>query len=67
VIGITNDLLFPPDEQKKIADHIPGAAYHLIESAYGHDGFLLEYEKIEQVVKSFIKEDKVSYLKIVNQ
>lgn len=67
IIGITNDLLFPPDEQKKIADHIPGAVYHLIESAYGHDGFLLEYEKIEQVMKSFLNEGRTSYLKIVNQ
>ncbi|HEX5026065.1 MAG TPA: homoserine O-acetyltransferase [Agriterribacter sp.] len=67
VIGITNDLLFPPEEQKRIADHIPGAQYHLIESVYGHDGFLLEFEKIEQLLKAFVKEDNVSYLKIVNQ
>ncbi|MCO5234919.1 MAG: homoserine O-acetyltransferase [Chitinophagaceae bacterium] len=67
VIGITNDLLFPPEEQKRIADHIPGAEYQLIESPYGHDGFLLEYEKIERLLKPFLQEEKVSYLKIVNQ
>jgi len=67
VIGITNDLLFPPEEQERIANHVPGAVYHLIESAYGHDGFLLEYDKIEHILKSFLKEDRKSYLKIVNQ
>ncbi len=67
VVGITSDLLFPPEEQKRIADHIAGAQYHLIESAYGHDGFLLEFEKIEQLLKAFVKEDNMSYLKIVNQ
>ena len=66
VIGITSDLLFPPEEQKKIADYIPGAEFHLIESLYGHDGFLLEYEKIEHILRNFIREDVMSFLKIVN-
>ncbi|MFT3750801.1 MAG: homoserine O-acetyltransferase [Agriterribacter sp.] len=67
VIGITSDLLFPPEEQIKIADSIPGAAYQLIESLYGHDGFLLEYEKIEHALRNFIREDVLSYLKIINR
>jgi len=67
VIGISNDLLFPPEEQKKIADHIPGAGYHLIESLYGHDGFLLEYDKIETIISGFVSEENKRYLKIVNQ
>ncbi len=67
VIGISNDLLFPPEEQKKIADHVPGASYHLIESLYGHDGFLLEYDKIETIISGFVSEENKRYLKIVNQ
>lgn len=67
VIGISNDLLFPPEEQKKIADHVPGASYHLIESLYGHDGFLLEYDKIEAIISGFVSEESKRYLKIVNQ
>ncbi|MBN8789997.1 MAG: homoserine O-acetyltransferase [Terrimonas sp.] len=67
VIGITSDLLFPPEEQVRIADGIPGAIYQLIESLYGHDGFLLEYEKIEQALRHFIREDVLSYLKIINR
>lgn len=64
VIGITSDILFPPEEQKKIADNVPGAVYELIESLYGHDGFLLEYDKIEHILRDFIREDVLSFLKI---
>lgn len=67
VIGISNDLLFPPEEQKRIADHVAGASYHLIESLYGHDGFLLEYDKIEAIISGFVNEESKRYLKIVNQ
>lgn len=67
IIGITSDLLFPPVEQEKIAAHINHAEYQLIESFYGHDGFLLEYEKIETLLKDFVKTDNISYLKLVNQ
>lgn len=66
VIGITNDILFPPDEQKTIADLVSGASYYLIESLYGHDGFLLEYDKIEGIITEFVNEQSKRYLKIVN-
>lgn len=51
LIGISTDVLFPPVEQQYMSRYIPGAEYHEIESLYGHDGFLIEYEKIEKVVR----------------
>lgn len=51
VIGINTDVLFPVGEQKLLADYIPGASFDKIHSDYGHDGFLLEYEKIEKVLR----------------
>lgn len=66
VIGISNDLLFPPVEQKLIANLVPGASYELINSLYGHDGFLLEYDKIETIITGFVHEESKRYLKIVN-
>jgi len=66
IIGISSDILFPPVEQEVIAANIPGAQYQPIESFYGHDGFLLEYEKIEKLLTDFIREDSMHYLKIVN-
>jgi homoserine O-acetyltransferase/O-succinyltransferase len=54
VIGIETDILFPLPEQQLLASLIPGAAYRSIGSLYGHDGFLLEFGQIEQLVKDFL-------------
>lgn len=51
VIGIGSDLLFPISEQKFLAAHIPGATYKVIESIYGHDGFLLEDDQITAILE----------------
>jgi homoserine O-acetyltransferase len=55
VIGLTSDILFPLSEQKYLATHIPNAKYAEIDSVYGHDGFLLEYEAIEKEIMQFLK------------
>ncbi|HVT84501.1 MAG TPA: homoserine O-acetyltransferase [Chitinophagaceae bacterium] len=55
VIGITTDMLFPLREQQFLADVIPDAQFRSIHSSYGHDGFLLEYEKIENVITDFVE------------
>jgi len=54
-IGITTDVLFPLSEQQFLADKIPDAVFKAIHSSYGHDGFLLEYEKIGGIVKEFLE------------
>ena len=51
-VGIDSDGLFPTVEQKFMASHIPGARYREISSAFGHDGFLLEWEQIKEVIES---------------
>lgn len=51
VIGIETDILFPLSEQKFIYDHIPNAVFYPIQSLYGHDGFLIETEKISTLLK----------------
>lgn len=52
-IGITSDILFPVEEQKLVAEHVPGAEYVEIDSFYGHDGFLIESEQITKIVRKF--------------
>jgi len=54
VIGIRSDVLFPVQEQEYLAEQIPAATLALINSHYGHDGFLLEFEKIEELAGQFL-------------
>jgi homoserine O-acetyltransferase len=51
VIGLRSDILFPLAEQEWLAAHITNASFSVIESLYGHDGFLLEGESIGQVIR----------------
>jgi homoserine O-acetyltransferase len=54
-IGIDTDLLFPPEEQAFLARHVPGARFALLESDYGHDAFLVEYARMEAVIRPFLE------------
>ncbi|MDR0581544.1 MAG: homoserine O-acetyltransferase [Prevotellaceae bacterium] len=47
-IAIDSDVLFPLSEMQYLAEHIPDAKLEVISSAYGHDGFLLEFEQISR-------------------
>jgi homoserine O-acetyltransferase len=58
VISIHSDILFPEEEGRFLADHIPGAVFHLIDSPYGHDGFLLEFEQISTAIRQFLQSDR---------
>lgn len=50
VIGIDSDGLFPVEEQKMIAESVPGAKYYEITSKFGHDGFLLENDQLTEII-----------------
>ena len=54
VIGISSDILCPPVEQEQIAAALPNAHLMIIDSVYGHDGFLVEGEKISGALKSWM-------------
>ncbi len=60
VLGISTDILFPVAEQKFLAKHIPNATYVEMESIYGHDGFLVEFELLSQILKDFYAKSAVS-------
>ncbi|NOT74754.1 MAG: homoserine O-acetyltransferase [Cyclobacteriaceae bacterium] len=55
VIGIESDILFPLTEQKLLATHIHKAKLEVIHSLYGHDGFLVEFEQLREILKKFYK------------
>jgi len=54
-VGIKSDMLFPTDDQKFIASHAKKAEYIEMDSFYGHDGFLIETEKVTGIIRSFWK------------
>ena len=56
VIGISSDILYPLNEQQYIVDHIPGAKLEILDSFYGHDGFLLENEKLNIILSNLLKQ-----------
>jgi homoserine O-acetyltransferase len=53
VIGISSDILFQPNEQKFLAKYISNAEYQEINSLYGHDGFLIEYKQLKQILNAW--------------
>lgn len=56
IIGISSDIIFPISEQVFIYKHIPNAKIHLLNSTFGHDGFLVEYEKLNSILIPFVNE-----------
>ena len=54
VVGISSDLIFTPEEMRWLADQIPQSRYLELDSAFGHDGFLVEHEALNQMLYPFI-------------
>jgi homoserine O-acetyltransferase len=54
IIGITSDILCPLDEQDFMAAHMPFAKLVEIDSAYGHDGFIIETTKISSHLNDWL-------------
>ncbi len=58
IIGITSDILCPLDEQRFMAMYMPSTTLIEIDSAYGHDGFLIETEQISRHLGEWVGEGK---------
>jgi homoserine O-acetyltransferase len=54
IFGIRSDFLFPISEQEEIQKHINEASLEIIDSPFGHDGFLIEYSQITEKVNKFL-------------
>ncbi len=53
VVSVSTDTLYPPHEQEALAELLPNARHVLLESAHGHDGFLIETEELGQMIARF--------------
>jgi homoserine O-acetyltransferase/O-succinyltransferase len=56
IIGISSDILCPVEQQQFMARHLPSATYVEIDSNYGHDGFIIEGEKISHHFSHWLAE-----------
>lgn len=58
VLSFSSDWLYPPRQSEELVAAIRAnglsAKYHMIESSYGHDAFLLEADKMEEIVSRFL-------------
>lgn len=59
VVGISSDRLFPLSGQQQIAQHIGGkligGKLHVIDSEFGHDGFLIEIETVGPLLEQLLR------------
>ncbi len=56
VAGITSDRLYPLRLQQELADLLPGCSgLQVVDSIYGHDGFLLETEAVGGLVRQALE------------
>ena len=58
VLGITTDRLFPLEGQQLIAEHVSGeligGGLQVIDSEYGHDGFLIEIDAVGKLLAELV-------------
>src|SRR5690606_1410913 len=53
IVSVNSDLLFPVEEQQFLAKNIKNAQLKIIDSCFGHDGFLIETDQIEGCIRQF--------------
>jgi homoserine O-acetyltransferase len=58
-IGIDSDVLYYPHEMRAAVERLIGlrkaASYREIQSPYGHDAFLVEYDQLNAMVRDFLE------------
>lgn len=55
VVGVDSDRLYPPPQQEELAVLLPGSdGLRLVNSPYGHDGFLIETGQVGSFVRELL-------------
>ena len=56
VVSVETDALFAPEQQVRLAKYLPDATLAVLQSDDGHDGFLLEFEALNELIIERLKE-----------
>lgn len=56
VIGITSDILYPLPEQEELYTYLPDAELYVLDSADGHDAFLIDVDAINRRVSTWMRD-----------
>lgn len=54
VIGIDSDGLYPLEEQMELAEFLPQGELAVLSSIHGHDAFLIEFETLDSLFRTWI-------------
>jgi homoserine O-acetyltransferase len=53
VVAIDSDILYWPAEQREVARLVPGARLAVMDSPHGHDAFLIDVDRLSDLVAEF--------------
>lgn len=56
VVSVETDMLFTPQQQLELAKCLPDAKFVALDSPDGHDGFLLEFESLNRIIREHLQE-----------
>ena len=59
LVSVSSDILYPPHEQALLARHLPNSEYAVIESEFGHDGFLLQTKELAKLIRQFRQKSSI--------
>jgi len=54
VVGLTTDIVFPAADMRRLSECLPKGRYAEIHSPFGHDGFLIESDQLNDIFIPFI-------------
>ena len=53
VVSVSSDVLYPPQEQHFLAEHLGNASLIELDSPHGHDGFLIDLDPLGASIREF--------------
>ncbi|MEG1649632.1 MAG: homoserine O-acetyltransferase [Rikenellaceae bacterium] len=55
LVAISSDILYPISSHLEFHKYIKNSTLHILESEFGHDGFLVEHEKLNKIIVNFLE------------